>query len=201
MAELRLYYPVRPFSINQVFGANSDYYAKFHDSFGNPLKGHNGLDLRAPHGTRVYAPCDGLIHYEKDDHGGEGMVIRTGGYAYKDATATFNVINWHLCGDTDPQYPSPIALDGNSYLVKAGDFIGNADNTGAPYESSGDHLHVGIIPFDDTGKIIDQGNGFDGRIDPTTFFTGIYAQDVTGLISYYTSLVGLLQKIISLLKK
>lgn len=201
METLRLYWPVKPFSINQVFGANPDYYAKFHDSFGNPLKGHNGLDLRAAHGTPVYAACDGLVHYEKDDHGGEGMVIRTGRFAYKGGTATFNVIHWHLIGDTDPLFPSPVPLDGHSYAVTAGDLIGYTDNTGAPFESLGDHLHMGVIPFDDTGKFIDQQNGFDGRIDPTTFFTGIYAQDVTGLISYYTALVEALQKLLALIKK
>lgn len=197
---MRLYYPVKPFQINQVFGGNAEYYAKFHDSFGNPLKGHNGLDLRASHGTPVYAPCDGLIHYEKDDHGGEGMVIRTGRYLYKGAPATFNVINWHLCGDTDPQYPSPISLTGASFPVKTGDLIGYADNTGAPFESSGDHLHLGVIPFDDQGRIIDQQNGFDGRIDPTTFFTGFYAEDVPTLISRLQALVEALRRIIGLIK-
>ncbi len=200
MDELRLYFPVKPFSINQVFGGNPDYYAKFHDSFGNPLKGHNGLDLRASHGTPIYAPCDGLVHYEKDDHGGEGMVIRTGRYAYKGGAATFNVIDWHCIGDTDTKFPPPIPLDGHSHIVKTGDLIAYADNTGAPYESSGDHNHVGLIAFDDAGRILDEDNGFDGRIDPTTFFTGIYAQDVPGLISYYTALVEVLRNIIGLKK-
>ncbi len=202
METLRLYYPVKPFLINQTFGGNADYYAKFKDSFGNPLKGHNGLDLRAPHGTPIYAPCDGLVHYEKDDHGGEGMVLRTGRYAYKGGSATFNVLNWHCIGDTDPAYPPPIPLDGHSYAVTTGKLIAYANNTGAPFESSGDHDHLGLIPFDDTGKIIDQGNGFDGRIDPTTFFTGIYAQDVPGLISKLAAQVVALQaKLASMFKK
>lgn len=202
METLRLYYPVRPFAINQVFGANPDYYARFRDRYGNPEKGHMGVDLRAVHGLPVYAACDGLAHYEKDSHGGEGMVIRTGRFAYKGGAATFNVINWHLIGDTDPQYPSPLPLDGHSYAVKTGDLIGYADNTGAPFESSGDHLHFGLVPFfGDDGAAIESTNGFNGCIDPTTFFTGIYAQDVTGLISYYTALVEALQKLLALIKK
>lgn len=202
MMELRLYYPVKPFAINQVFGANPDYYARFHDQFGNPEKGHMGVDLRAPHGTPVYAACDGLIHYEKDDHGGEGMVIRTEKCLYKDTSAFFNVINWHLIGDTDPKYPSPISTDGGSYLVMAGELIGYADNTGAPFESSGDHLHFGLVPFNDHNEAIEAHNGFNGNIDATTFFTGIYAQDVQGIISKLVAQVVALQKrLADLLKK
>lgn len=183
MEELKLYYPVRPFQIKQVFGANPTYYARFKDRFGNPEKGHMGVDLCAPHGTPVYAACDGLVHYERDDHGGEGMVIRTGRYAYKGSAATFNVINWHLIGDTDPQFLSPIATNGHSYAVKTGDLIGYADNTGAPFESSGDHLHFGLVPFGDDGTALEATNGFNGNIDATTYFTGTYAQDVPGKIS------------------
>ena len=200
MDELRLYYPVKPFPINQVFGANPDYYARFKDRFGNPEKGHMGLDLRAPHGTPVYAACDGLIHYEKDAHGGEGMVIRTGQFDYKGGQATFNVINWHLIGDTDSKFPSPIATDGHTYPISAGDLVGYADNTGAPFESSGDHLHVGLVPFDDSGNAIEAHNGFNGCIDPTTYFVGIYAQDLQGLYSYYRALVDVLTKLLALKK-
>ncbi len=128
------------------------------------------------------------------------MLRSLGGVVSGSLNHTFNVINWHLCGDTDPKYPSPIPLTGASFHVKAGDLIGYADNTGAPFESSGDHLHFGLVPFDDKGDTIESTNGFNGCIDPTTYFIGVYAQDLSGLISYYTSLVGLLQKIISLLK-
>ncbi len=201
MTPLRLYYPVKPFQINQVFGANPDYYARFHDRFGNPEKGHMGVDLRAPHGTPVYASCDGLVHYEKDEHGGEGMVIRTGRYTYKGAGATFNVIHWHLIGDTDPKHPSPIPTTGSSFHVKVGDLIGYADNTGAPFESSGDHLHLGLVPFGDNGDALEAANGFNGCIDPTTYFIGVYAQDYNILLSYYRALVGVLTALLASLKK
>lgn len=182
MEPLRLYYPCRPFQINQVFGGNAEYYARFHDRYGNPEKGHMGVDLRAPHGMPVYAACDGMVHFEKDEHGGEGMIIRTGRYSYKGGAATFNVINWHLIGDTDPAFPSPIPTTGSSISVTAGTLIGYADNTGAPFESSGDHLHFGLVPFNDQGEAIEAQNGFNGNIDPTTYFTGTYAEDVPGLI-------------------
>lgn len=202
MEELKLYYPVKPFSINQVFGANPEYYARFKDRFGNPEKGHMGVDLRATHGTPVYAACDGIVHYEKDDHGGEGMVIWTETCKYKDGTATFNVIHWHLIGDTDLKFPSPIPTDGHSYLVTAGDLIGYADNTGAPFESSGDHLHLGLVPFGPTGEATEAHNGFNGNIDPTIYFTGLYAEDVHSLILKLAAMVVALQKkLAELLKK
>lgn len=189
MASLSLHYPVKPIRINQGFGSDPAYYARFKDVRGNPEKGHNGVDFRASHGTPVYASCDGMAFFVRDSHGGEGIYIRTPLLDYEGQLAHFNVIHWHLCGDTDPEYPSPIPLDGRQYPVKTGDLIGYADNTGAPYESSGDHLHFGVQALDQYNTIIDQGNGFNGCIDPMPFFTGTYAQDVRRDIPYIQSLI------------
>ena len=198
---LRLYYPVKvtdpngkPY-INQPFGANPAYYAKFHDAHGNPLKGHDGIDFRASHGTPVYAAHDGMVHFEKDAHGGEGMAIHT---PFENGMAYISIY-WHLIGDTDTKYPSPMPTDGKSYPVTAGQLIGFADNTGAPYESSGDHLHFGLFQVDlhENTLVID--NGFNGRIDPAPFFTGIYAQDVPTLIQKESLLLSLLKKLVGFL--
>ena len=193
--ELSLFYPVKPMHINQGFGSNPDYYARFHDQFGNPEKGHMGIDFFAPHGTPVYAAVDGNAHFTKDDHGGEGIYINTGPYTYKGQPCTFNVINWHLCGDTDPQYPSPVPLDGSWFHVNRGDLIGYADNTGAPFESSGDHLHFGLCPLDVNGNAIEAANGYNGCIDPTPYFSGYYAQDAMILAGLFAKLVPLLQSL------
>ncbi|WP_035648715.1 hypothetical protein [Bradyrhizobium sp. ORS 285] len=191
--EPSLYYVVKPAIIVQDFGANHSYYAaRFKDRFGNPEQGHMGLDFRAPHATRGYAPCSGMAHYEKDAHGGEGIVINTGPSTYKGQPCTYNVILWHLIGDTDPVFPSPFPLDGKSYPVKAGDFICWTDNTGAPFESSGDHLHVGLIPFDMTGYPIEAHNGFNGCIDPRPYFNGRYAVDL--------QIIPLQQRVLALLR-
>jgi len=179
--KLELWYPVKPHSINQVFGGNPEYYSRFHDQFGNPEKGHNGQDMMAFHGQPVYAACDGLASYTKDDHGGEGIIIASNPMDYEGTQVSFHVINWHLCGDTDPKYPSPIPLDGKQYPVKAGDLIGHADNTGAPFESSGDHLHFGLCPYTLDGRNLHPDNGFNGCIDPAPFFNGSYAVDIPEL--------------------
>ncbi len=175
---MQLYYPVKPMHVVQTFGNDPVYYARFKDRFGNPEKGHMGIDCEAPHGKPVYAPCDGMVYFEKDSHGGEGMIVRTAADTYNGLPAFYNVIHWHLCGDTDPKYPSPIPLDGKQYPVKAGDLIGHADNTGAPFESSGDHLHLGLCPFNLAGNAINASNGFNGCIDPAPYFNGLYAEDI-----------------------
>lgn len=198
METLRLYYPARPFHINQVFGANADYYAKFHDSFGNPLKGHDGVDLQATHGTPLYASMAGMARFSNDAHGGQGITIR----GLEEFTEGFPVvIHWHMIGSTDPKYPSPIPLDFKEYPVKIGDFIGWADNTGAPYESSGDHCHLGLYYIDQSGAQTNLGNGFNGRVDPQPFFTGTYAQDVPDMISKLQAEVVALQAELEALMK
>jgi hypothetical protein len=121
--------------------------------------------------------------------GGEGIQIRTDATFYKRLLAKFDVINWHLIGDTDPQYPSAIPTDGKMYPVKAGDLIGYADNMGAPFESSGDHLHFGLQPLDQYNTVIEERNGYGGCIDPTSYFDGTYAQDTPRDASYIAGLL------------
>ena len=167
--------------INQGFGANPAYYAKFLDSQGKPEKGHMGVDYMAIHATPLYAPCDGMAFYEFDSHGGDGIYIRTQDtFDYGNGQAYFTIILWHLCGKDDPQFKPIIPCDGKGYLVKTGALIGYTDNTGAPFESSGDHLHFGLYPSSDKGGQvqIELGNGFDGCIDPTPYFTNYFAQDI-----------------------
>src|ERR1700742_1775967 len=112
-----LAFPVKPLSVNQPFGGNPAYYAQFKDVFGNPQKGHPGIDLRAFHGQPVYAAHDGDAIYVKDGNGGEGI------YNYAEGYVT---IYWHLVGDTDSLYPPPIPYDNGYHAVKAGDLIGYA---------------------------------------------------------------------------
>lgn len=159
-----LKYPVSPIHINQPFGANAAYYAKFLDANGNPLKGHMGIDFQAVHGQPVYAAHDGYAFYVgPDEHGGDGIYIRF----QDDDGKWYTTIYWHLCSKDDPKY-APLVLAGVN--VKTGDLIGYADNTGAPFESSGDHLHFGLAPCDQNGAFLEPGNGYGGCIDPQPYF-------------------------------
>lgn len=185
--KLSLYYPIKPLHINQPFGANPDYYARFKDASGNPEKGHMGIDFMAVHGQPVYAPIDGIALFIKDEHGGEGIHIITDPLDYSGGTCWFDVILWHLIGDTDPTKPMPIK-DGDR--VSAGDLIGYADNTGAPFESSGDHLHLGLLPVDSNRRPIAPNNGFGGCLDPQPYLNGLFAVDIQ---------IGLINKLIDLI--
>lgn len=199
--KLVLYGSVEPMILVQDFGASPEYYKRFKDRFGNDELGHMGRDWRAYHGQPVYAPCDGMVHFERDAHGGEGMVIHTPILDYNGQQATFNVIHWHLIGVTDPKYPSPIPTDGKEYPVKTGDLIGYANNTGAPFESSGDHLHRGLIPFDLQGNAIEVHNGFNGCISSAQYESLVFAKNVPQLNLLQIALVELLQKLLALLRK
>lgn len=178
--EIQLYYPTKLFAVNQVFGADPGYYAKFKDPFGNPQKGHPGLDLSATHGQPVYAAHDGQAIWIKDSYKGEGIYLFANGYLTN---------YWHMIGDTDPLYPPPIPFDQKYHAVSAGDLIGYADNTGAPNESSGDHCHFGLAMTDTNNRILNQENGFSGFVDPLSHFTGKYAQDIPKSLTYIKFLV------------
>lgn len=200
MSKFSLFQPVVPVHLNQGFGENAEYYAKFHDAYGNPYQGHDGLDYMAYHGQPVYSPIDGVASYSTDDRGGQGVTIFTDAYEYSGGTCWFSILHWHLIGDTDPQFPAPIPLNGVRTSVKAGDLIGYANNTGAPYESSGDHLHLGVTPVDIKGKTLFPKNGFSGRIDPIYYMNGYAAKDAQKVLGNLTDQVSLYARVIALLK-
>ena len=177
---LEIWIPVKPYRVIQVFGANPEYYARFLDAAGRPQKGHMGMDLQASHGQPVYAPVSGDAFYVKDapcfingvwhpeGHGGDGIYIRSQGHT---------IILWHLCSKDDPKFKPLIACDGSITKVTIGQHIAFADNTGAPFESSGDHLHLGVFVNDPTGAPLNPGNGFGGCIDPAPFLNQRFAED------------------------
>lgn len=164
-------YPVSQAVVNQKFGENPEYYARFHDQFGKPEKGHMGVDFMAAHGTPLYAPCDGSAKYMVDDHGGDGIHL-----TFSENGQWYLVILWHMCSKDDKEFPFQIPTDGSSTDVKRGQFLGYTDNSGAPFESSGDHLHFGLIPLKSDGiRVLNPANGFNGAIDPLPNFDGTFA--------------------------
>ena len=169
--ELDLYYPTKPHRVNQAFGENAN---SFYASLG--MKGHNGIDIGADMGTIVRAAHDGTVEYA----GGElkeviGVTIVTDKeYAYKDGTAYYKTIYWHLLS---------VAVK-YKQKVRVGDVIGYADNTGM---STGSHLHIGLKPCTKQGDFIienlEQSNGYFGSIDPAPYWNKIYAEDIIGVMA------------------
>ena len=165
----KLFYPIKPFIVSQTFGEDYAFYKK---QFG--VNGHNGLDIRAPHGTPVYASHDGYAYYGIDPSGGHGVVINGDG---------FKTIYWHFVNSTlEPKYRSPI--EDGPRTVKAGDLLGYADNTGV---STGSHLHYGFKFVDENGNTLNTNNGFLGAIDPTQYFVG-YVEDSIKKYNFATNL-------------
>lgn len=89
---------------------------------------HNGLDLKAPIGTEVYAPGDGQVILAGNNGGYGKCVIIDHGYGYK-------TIYGHLSSYN-------VVVGQN---VKRGDLICLTGNTGI---STGPHLHYEIRQFD-----------------------------------------------------
>lgn len=174
--KLQLYYPCRPYFINQRFGRSGvpTYAAQ-------GMKGHNGMDLTARNGDPVRASHDGLASFQIDSNGGNGVVVITDKpYDYEGGQSFFKTIYWHLCDSSkQPQYKSPIEDKTGAVPVKRGDIIGYADNTGL---STGDHLHFGLKPVakgEDYGSWynVAQNNGYYGAIDPEPYFIGRFADE------------------------
>lgn len=167
--KLTLTSPLTSKIITQRFGENgSPVYA------GYGMKGHSGIDYRAPHGTPVYACHDGTAYYQIDGNGGHGVVIITDKkYEYEGDEAYFKTIYWHLVDPiADPRYKSPLQDFPWGKKVVQEDLIGYADNTGV---SSGSHLHFGLKPVAKTGEDnkswmnLEQNNGYFGAIDPAPY--------------------------------
>jgi len=106
-------------TVTQVFGSNPQNYQQF------KLPGHEGIDIRAPHGTNCYAAAAGIVYeVEQDDgdhnYGTRVRIRHTDGY---------KTVYAHLLAAT--------VQVGES--VSGGQLIGLCDNTG---NSFGDHLHL-----------------------------------------------------------
>lgn len=193
--KLSLTYPLKSVLIHQSFGANPQMYS---DPKYGGIKGHNGIDFFAGHGTFVYATHDGFAHYEIDDGQGHGVVIVSDKtYDYKGQQVYFKSIYWHLCDSSkEPQFKSPV--EGHDLLkVRTGDLIGYADNTGA---STGDHLHFGLKPClkmpNGSYENIETLNGYLGAINPAPYFTA-----TPETIAIMEKEIPLLQKLIDLYRK
>ena len=105
--------------IVQAFGANAEVYRRW------GLPGHDGVDIRAPFNSNIYACADGQVYQVHDGSGGHpyGIHVRIRhADGYKTIYAHLNQALVHM-----GQY------------VRAGEVIGLADSTG---NSVGSHLHL-----------------------------------------------------------
>ena len=156
--KLKLSYPLKDVQITQKFGENATpIYAKL------GMRGHNGIDFHAPHGTPVLAMHDGKVTYTGlDGSNGNLLVLLTEEmFDYGDTQAYYKTLYGHLL---------EFKVKAGEH-VKQGQVIALADNTGA---STGAHLHIGVKGVRKGEEEweyfnIDQANGYNGATDPAQF--------------------------------
>jgi len=124
--------------ITQRFGENAAAYKKF------GYNGHEGLDMRAAIGTKLYAPIEGKVE-----------VLDSGDKAYglhvKITNDRLRVILAHL---------SEVSVQTGQF-VPLGEQIGLSGNSG---NSQAPHLHVTLQKMKD-GKVSEPKNGYGGAFD------------------------------------
>lgn len=109
--------------VTQTWGANPDYYKQF------GLPGHEGVDIRGPEGTPIYAVADGTVYRAEANPSSSnyGIHVRI---RHQDSYQTIYAHGSRI--------PSGISVNS---AIKAGDIIMYSGDTG---NSSGAHLHLGL---------------------------------------------------------
>ncbi len=191
-------------SCTQFFGENPSPYAKM------GLKGHNGVDLVAKHGTLMEAVENGTILEVKNDANGYGKHVRF--MSSKSIGGLHREWTYGHCSDIF------VAVGDN---VKEGDVIANMGNTGFVISDNngngfwsfnpfkGTHLHLGMRLIDETANgwkypgskigisVPDYENGYKGAVDPLPAF-GV---TITPEIASLELQVSLLTKVLELYKQ
>jgi murein DD-endopeptidase MepM/ murein hydrolase activator NlpD len=108
---------------------------RFYDDFGNPRSGgrrHEGNDLMTEHGTPLVAVVDGALEFKSGSRQGRG--------AYLKGADGNEYWYFHLA-----------AYEGEARLVRQGEVIGYAGNTG---NAGGTHLHFEVHPGWDPYEVV-----------------------------------------------
>jgi murein DD-endopeptidase MepM/ murein hydrolase activator NlpD len=171
--KLELWYPVKPFVINQKWGVENDVYAKH---FNDPtFKRHNGIDLGLSTGQYIRAPFDCIVTktaYQEKGAGYYISLLSQNTYEFNDVSCRIEVTFMHCL--------SFVAKVGQ--ILKVGDIIAVGDNTGF---STGSHTHMSckrVISTEYGYKEIDS-NDAKNTFDQLPYFNGVYAYDIANIFS------------------
>lgn len=177
-----LYYPAKPYIVNQEWGiSRPEVYGRF------GFTRHNGVDIALGSDALIRAelPCEVVTIGWQPEGGGKYIgVISQEEFEDENGMRYRLLIDYlHLVKDG--------ALVNTGDKLNTGDIIAVADNTGF---STGHHTHCQyrrVLWSDGSFTVLDKNEAHDS-IDPTPFYNGIYAKDfqTVELIREETSKVG-----------
>lgn len=149
LLKFKLRWPTDYMTVTQAFGARPEYYSQFKVD-GVPLPGHEGIDIKAPFGSNVYACASGIVYSVREADGNPyGVHVRI------DHENGYKTVYAHL--------HRPLVRVGDR--VEEGQTIGLADTTG---NSQGSHLHLTLKK--DGATAVGETNYPGDIMDPTPYF-------------------------------
>lgn len=118
---------------------------------------HRGIDIGMPQKTKIYAPLDGKVIYNKTNNGGSHLGYGHYLVLYHEKEKLYTLYA-HLCQLSHLKVGT---------TVKAGEYIALSGNTG---RSTGPHLHFEIHEKDFKFKAAAQSSGKDTAVDPVKYY-------------------------------
>jgi len=182
--KLELWYPAKPFWVNQVWGLYNPAYERF------GFNRHNGIDLREGSDRILYCPVKARVNgtgYLPAGAGNYVQLITTdkwlvdGVECYVEIQLMHNEEVYAKVGDT----------------CEVGTILAKTDNTGF---STGPHIHFGAYRLNDDFSRMDTNNA-NGSFDPLPYFCKFYAKDHGTVMTLFLRTVSALKEALELKKK
>lgn len=166
MEQLQLYYPVRPFVVNQKWGVyRPEVYKQFH------FTNHNGIDLALVNGQKIFTPVVSVVVRTGWEPKGAGnyMVLRSvSDFIFPDGiVAHVEITFMHM--------QEIYVVGGQGMFV--GEVLGLGDNTGY---STGSHTHMRCrrIKLQGAVWVVVDKNDAQNSFDQQPFWNKIYADTI-----------------------
>lgn len=187
----KLYWPAKPFVLNQGWGILNPIYNQF------GFSRHNGIDIALGADSKLYAPCNGQVvrvGYQANG-GGNYFGMMTDVYDWQDGQYRVLLDFLHCESISVPE----------GQILKTGDLMAVADNTGL---TTGPHTHIQPrrVKFwnQQYGDALiwtnEDMNDANNSFDPMPYFGQYYAVDIPKLYLIQIALVEALQKLLTLIK-
>lgn len=182
--KFEIYYPAKPYVVNQAWGIYNPAYSKF------GFDHHNGIDIRIGADGKLTTPVRMRIF--RQDYFPEG-----GGYQVEAITTE----KWEV-GDQEC-YVLLTFCHNKQFLHQVGDILEIGDEVAIPDNtgfSTGPHTHFGAYRVDENNQLLDH-NDANGSFDQSPYYNGFYAEDSGLVVSILKNMISLYTKVVNLLQK